>query len=371
MRYICNAIKFVWARLLSSTSRKIFFIAIWALVILGILTFFKYVFLTNCVAIGNIKECATSDVNSSDTLFALGGVLVAILAIIPTFWNERRIEDAKKDIERKIFDNFREDMDKVVQAQGILSSLPATYPDTFAGYTERQSSIEQAVTIWPPLKQREHRRWGIELARAIFYRISYPADVKTWIITNAIRFLEESVTTDPDAEALLCLACMYGCRGEYDSMINCTKKAVKLDGDIKEQFQDNTILLTLINACGNSRDRMEKLGNSIGLELPFSKEGFCRAMRRVDWVAQRGTYLNWTAIKKPGRPEGQGRFIVKVTAANDLDGEKVHAFCYHQDSMGGNAYEPEMEIGDRSNQVTLEKLYEELNQTFFIICMNE
>src|SRR5260370_40082782 len=107
MHYLSNAIKSVWAKLLSPTSRRIFFLFAWALVIVGILAFFKYVFLTSCVNIGNIKEWAIADVNSSSTLFALGGVLVAILAIIPTFWNERRIEDAKKDIERKVFDSVR------------------------------------------------------------------------------------------------------------------------------------------------------------------------------------------------------------------------------------------------------------------------
>lgn len=152
MRSVGNAIKLIWARLLSPTSRKIFFLVAWVLVVLGILALFKYVFLSSCVTVGNIKECATSNVNSGDTLFALGGVLVAILAIIPTFWNERRIEDAKKDIERKIFDSIREDMNKVVQAQAILSSLPKTYPDTFAGHTEMQISIERAVTIWPVLR---------------------------------------------------------------------------------------------------------------------------------------------------------------------------------------------------------------------------
>jgi hypothetical protein len=371
MQYIGNAIKSVWARLLSLTSRKIFFLFAWILVIIGILALFKYVFLTNCVTIGNIKECATSNVNSSDTLFALGGVLVAILAIIPTFWNERRIEDAKKDIERKIFDSVREDMNKVVQAQAILSSLPETYPDTFAGYTEMQSNIERAVTIWPPLKQSEHRGWGIRLAEAIFYGVHYPADLKTWIVTNAVRFLEESVASDPDAEALLYLACMYGYRDEYDAMIASTKKAVKLDEDIKEQFQGNAVLLILLKACGNNRDHMEKLGNSIGLELPISQEGFCRTMRKVDWVAQRGTFINWTAIKKPGRTGDQGRFIIKVMAANDLNGEEVYASCYHQDSMGGNVYVPETKIGDRDNQVTLEKLYEELDKTFLLICMSK
>lgn len=371
MHYLGNAIKFIWAKILSPTSRKVFFLFAWALIILGILALFKYVFLTSCVTIGNIKECATADVNSSSTLFALGGVLVAILAIIPAFWNERRIEDAKKDIERKIFDSVREDMNKVVQAQAILSSLPKTYPDTFAGYTEMQSSIERAVTIWPPLKQSEYRGWGIRLAGAIFYGVHYPADLKTWIVTNAVRFLEESVASDPDAEALLYLACMYGYRDEYDAMLASTKKAIKLDEDIKEQFQENTVLLTLISACGNNRDRMEKLGKVISLELPVSKEDFCRAMRKVDWVAQRSTFLNWTAIKKPGRTGDQGRYTIKTMAADDTNGEQVYASCINQATMGGNVYTPEQKIGNSGNQVTLEKLYEELDKAFLLICMSK
>lgn len=365
------SIKSMWDNLLSPTSRKIFFLCLWIAVILGILALFKYVFLSSCITIGSVKECSTSAVNGGDTLFALGGVLVAILGIVPTFWNERRIGDVKQDVERKVFDGVREDMNKAVQAQTILLSLPKTYPDTFEGYREMQDSIERAVTIWPPLRQSEYRGWGIALARAIVYPVNRPADLVTWIVTNAIRFLEESVSSAPDPEALLYLACMHGYRDEYDAMIASTRRAIRLDEEIKERFQENITVLILIKACGCNRDRMEKLGNSIGLELPVSKEGFCRVMRKVDWVAQRGTFLNWTAVKKPGRTGKQGRFMVKVMAASDLNGEEVYAACYHQDSMGGNVYEPETKIGARDNQVPLEKLYEELDKTFFLICMSE
>src|SRR5258708_5164666 len=369
MRRVGSIVKAVWNNLLSPTSRKLFFICLWAFVLLGVLTFFKYVFLTSCITVENVKECTISDVNSSNTLFALGGVLVAILAITPAFWNERRIGAAKEDIEKKIFDSIREDMNKVVQAQTILSSLPKT-PQTFAGFTETQDSIERAVTIWTPLKQVEYRRWGITLAQVIIYKVNHPADLKTWIVTNAIRFLEESVNSDTDAEALLYLACMYGYRDEYDAMIIYTKKAVKIDEEIKERFQEVIILLTLMRACGNNRDRMEKLGKSIGMELPVSKEGFCRAMRKVDWVERRGTYLNWTAIKKPGRSGDQGWFTIKTMAADELNGEKVYASCYNQDAVGGNTYAPEEQIGDRDNQVTLEELYERLDKTYFLICIS-
>lgn len=33
-------------------------------------------------------------------------------------------------------------------------------------------------------------------------------------------------------------------------------------------------------------------------------------------------------------------------------------------------YTPETEIGKRDSQVTLEKLYEELDKTFFLICIS-
>src|SRR5437588_3513058 len=78
---------------------------LWGLfLIVVILVGFKYLFFTACVGVGNVKECVSSNLDSSSTLFAIGGILVAIVALIPTFWIEGKIRDAKKEVSQEIFE---------------------------------------------------------------------------------------------------------------------------------------------------------------------------------------------------------------------------------------------------------------------------
>jgi hypothetical protein len=97
-----------WISKIAPTVRLLFFFTIWALVILLILAVFKYVFLTGCISVGSVKECVTSVVDSSGTLFAIGAILVAIVALVPTFWTDSKIRDAKKEIIREVTENVQE-----------------------------------------------------------------------------------------------------------------------------------------------------------------------------------------------------------------------------------------------------------------------
>src|SRR6266516_7499590 len=97
--------------------------------IIAILVGFKYLFFTSCASVGNVKECVASSVDSSSTLFAIGGILVAIVALIPTFWIEGRIRDAKKEVSQEITEELKKDMQLLSQSH--LLSLNA---DVYLGH---------------------------------------------------------------------------------------------------------------------------------------------------------------------------------------------------------------------------------------------
>src|SRR6266851_4482225 len=94
---------------------------LWGLfLVVAILVGFKYLFFTSCLSVGNVKECVSSSVDSSSTLFAIGGILVAIVALIPTFWIEGRIRDAKKEVSQAVSESVKADMQCLSEAQMLI-----------------------------------------------------------------------------------------------------------------------------------------------------------------------------------------------------------------------------------------------------------
>ncbi len=69
-----NEIKSWWNRRLVPTlpTLRVFSrFLVGAFLTIAILVGFKYLFFTSCVSVGNVKECVSSHIDSSNTLFAI------------------------------------------------------------------------------------------------------------------------------------------------------------------------------------------------------------------------------------------------------------------------------------------------------------
>src|SRR5258708_7015667 len=166
-----NFIKLAWTNLIAPILRVLFFFLLWALAILLILDAFKYAFLMSCISVGSVKECVTSTVDSTGTLFAIGGILVAIVALVPTFWTDSKIRDAKKEIIREVSETVQESMLRLNQAQ-ILMFEADRYQDALELPT-RESLIQNAIRLWPFFKEEGDRKLGNDFSEAVianFYR---------------------------------------------------------------------------------------------------------------------------------------------------------------------------------------------------------
>jgi hypothetical protein len=135
-----------WINPIAPTLRLLFFFSLWALVILLILAFFKYVFFTSCISVGSVKECVTSAIDSSGTLFAVGSILVAIVALVPAFWTDSKIRDAKKEIIREVSENVQESMQRLNQAQILI--FEADRYQKAEDLPSKESLIEDAIRLW-------------------------------------------------------------------------------------------------------------------------------------------------------------------------------------------------------------------------------
>ncbi|SRR6266851_4906899 len=372
-----------WIYKIAPTLRLLFFFTIWALVILLILAVFKYVFLTGCINVGSVKECVTSVVDSSGTLFAIGAILVAIVALVPTFWTESKIRDAKKEISREILENIQESMQRLNKAQILI--FEADKLQGGVNLINKELAIEEAVALWPPFKEEEHRKLGNGFSKAVmseFYSglsrsmsvtayqlgTAIPRDQIRLYLSKAIFYLEETVQNSGTAgrEELVNLACMYGCAVRYEDMIRTIERAIKVDDDAKDDFQEAKRLSLLVYACGSNRYLIEKLGRKIGKDLPLIKAEFTNIINKVD-LNNRPNFINFFAIKRQRAVTGDYVYIIKITAS-EVQGQRVLSGLYCTVIESKDRHDIPSTAG---KQIPTEEFFDEVDKDLFIICFSE
>jgi tetratricopeptide (TPR) repeat protein len=351
---------------------------LWGLfLVVAILVGFKYLFFTSCLSVGNVKECVTSSVDSSSTLFAIGGILVAIVALIPTFWIEGRIRDAKKEVSQEISNSVKNDMQRLSQAQLLI--LNADVYQGNAALPIKEELILQAVSLWPAFKQEEYRKLSnlySEAVREEFYLgpsglSTHPTLIRNGqvaiYINKAIFYLEETDQYDEhsDREVLVNLACMYGCAGRYDEMIRVIERAIKVDENARDDFQEAKNLALLMRACWTDRQKIEKLGKKIGKELPLSKDEFVRIVKKIDPQNLRG-YINFFAFKKHRGGTEEYVYVIKITPVDKQGQISLTGLYLTLESKDVK------EIPSTTGQtVSIEDFFDEVDKELFVICSPE
>jgi hypothetical protein len=363
--------------------RLLFFFTIWALVILLILAVFKYVFLTACINVGSVKECVTSVVDSSGTLFAIGAILVAIVALVPTFWTDSKIRDAKKEISREILESIQESMLRLNKAQILI--FEADKLQGAANLINKELDVEEAIALWPPFKQEERRKLGNDFGIAVmseFYSglgrsmsvtayqlgTAIPRDQVTLYLSKAIFYLEETIQNSEIAgrEELVNLACMYGCAFRYEDMIRTIERAIKVDENAKDDFQEAKRLSLLVYACGSNRYLIEKLGKKIGKELPLSKTEFVRIVSKVDLESRRGRFIEFFAVRRQRSSSTDYVYIIKMSATEE-QGQRLVFGLYLTVIKGTD----KQDVTTLDEKITIEEFYDRVDKELFVICFVE
>src|SRR6266568_4698704 len=357
--------------------------------IIAILVGFKYLFFTSCASVGNVKECVASNVDSSSTLFAIGGILVAIVALIPTFWIERKIRDAKKEISQEISEDVKGSMQRLSNAQMLV--FEADRYNSPAALLIKEGNIQRAVSMWPAFKQEEYRKLSSAYSEAVidaFYQgldvistnligaqaASVQRDQLNHYINRAIFYLEEAILHSETAgrDGLVQLACMYGCAGRYEEMIRVMERALKVDENAKDDFQEAKRLSLLVRACGTDKRRVEKLSKKIDKELPLSKKMFTEIIKDV-YNQPLSSYANFFAITR--QPTNKGNvYIIRITSySNDDNGIQVGGQVFAEFSDGEDLqYIPERGSLPPSDwKLPIGEFLDEINSRFFVICYKE
>lgn len=348
--------------------------------VLLICLLFKYVFLSNCLSIKGTSACVSSIVTDTTVLLTIGSLLIALFVMIPTFWLESKIKDAKIEVTEALRASIHNDMQKINEAQIILLEVNRFYkmPDSF---TDAERLVKKVVEIWPDFRQKEFMRLGIEMGKAVIhgYFPVVPGDVIdpanmlredeiVWLKINAINYLRETVLIgdSPDKDGLLYLACIFGYQKDYHEMIKVIDIANYNNVDIKEDFREAFKLSALLRACGSDRNKLVKLGRKIELALPAMRDAFCNSLRNIDLTGI-NNYIPWIAVKKPNNPSEGEIFMIKIYAQDGIDGRRKVNAVYHKrgDDTRSEA------IATAVNRISIEELFDGLNPLFYLIYLEE
>jgi len=292
------------------------------------------------------------------------------------------IKDDSKGVSEEALATLQEEMQRQREADMLLLEA-----DKFASsLIQKDGLVRKAVELYPPYKQRELRQLGIEMSIAVIngydpiiqrgmiiaglgrgmvgYR-KLERDEIVWLATTAISYLRENVldATTPDSEGLLYLACMNGYHLQFEDMMKIIDKAVLVDGEIKERFQQRKILLTLLRAGGSDQMKLQRLRKRLGIPS-VSKKTFCTFLQDFDLTDFHG-FIQWLAIKRPSATGARGTCIIKITPPYVQNNRLVSASAQSVESW-------QFETVISTNEpVSISKLYDALHPLFDLICPSE
>jgi hypothetical protein len=187
-------------------------------------------------------------------------------------------------------------------------------------------------------------------------------------LSKAIFYLEETVQL-PKAtgrEELVNLACMYGCAFRYDDMIRTIERALKVDENARDDFQEAKRLSVLVYACGTNRQHIEKLGRKVGKDLPLSKKEFESIINKVDLQSRRGRFIEFFAVRRQLNSSTDYIYIIKMSA-DESQGQRFVFGSY----LTVIKSEDRNDVTAIDEKITIEEFYERVDQKLFIICFSE
>ena len=210
-------------------------------------------------------------------------------------------------------------------------------------------------------------RWVLRMAGLGRGRVGYrrlERDEIVWLAASAISYLRKNVpeATISDAEGLLYLACMYGYQQQFGDMMKIIDKAVTIDGEIQERFQQRKILLTLIRACGLDQMKLQRLRKMLGIP-PVSKKTFCKFIQDFDLTDFHG-HIQWIAIKRPRAAGERGIFLIMITPPYVQNKGLVSASTLSVESW-------KSENIANGELMSIGKLYDTLHASLILICSTE
>ena len=253
---------------------------------------------------------------------------------------------------------------------------------------EKDAMVNEAVALCPDFRQRELKQLGIEMSIAVidnndrikldymntagytrvrYFVMKFEQDERILFTDHAIRYLRETVFdgANADAQGLLYLACMYGCRHQYDAMMEVLDKACQMSQIVqamKAEYRERPMMLILLGACGEDQTKIDTLRET--LKLPRTTEqSFCQYIKEFPLTPHHlpPPSIEWIAVRKPDAPGISGPSVISISPLYPALEGTVYASSSTPD--GGSE-----EIVPADKRVSIEELYRLLSSLFILFC---
>lgn len=255
---------------------------------------------------------------------------------------------------------------------------------------DKDERVNKAVALCPDFKQSEWRQLGIEMSAAVIGNVDYvkwqsmkaagyifepplfqlplEEEERTIFTDHAISYLTETVLNPaiPDAQGLLYLACMYGCRNQYDEMMEVLDKASQISQIVqvmKDQYRERPMMLILVGACGSDQTKIDRLRET--LNLPRTTEQFFCDYITKEYPLKsgypRGDFIKWVAVRRPDAPGISGSTVIMISPVYPSDAGTAYAYSLRPDGR-------QEEIVPVDKKVPIEELYRILSSLFILFC---
>ncbi len=327
-------------------------------------------------------------------VFAVGGLIVALVAILTQIQLEDRIQkqvnEAKNILEETFEMKIRAEYEKQIQDQieGTLAFADATRATSWQDAEELMRKSLQKYPNLPGaysiiglrLSQEVELSYtnalfpSLLLPPAVFFGYVAPVSVQSSDMPTsnlpkleAITWLENALEhqDNPEEKVSLALALMYGYNEYYDKMINILREIEGRDASLLSYFRTATRLFMLIQACSKDYGRIEEVAKAINYSLP-TKADIEEAIHNpkipsyqpVDWFA---IELSNNALKMPATVG-----IFKPSPSNESYATLVRGKL-QPDTIP--PIDPGRDPSLGIQMLPVDDLINQISQSFFVICL--
>lgn len=362
------------------------YVALGAALSLIICAIVRFTFDATCTG----QACKDQNGDISASIFGFGGIFFTAIALVPVFWVDSKLKDAREEVRRLVNEDVQKDIVNLIRAHLFL--FRAHYDSQPGQLLADEGYIQEAVSLWPNAKRQEYPTLGKRFAKVALelnvgsiskvalpfndapfpsstlypLKTFYPIDLET-AIKKAIFYLEESLVYSEaiDRDFLVALVCMYGFYPDrYEEMIRYMEQAIHLDSYVKEDFASYHALAMLSRACNRDRHRMERIGRKIDVELPMTRDSFLKTVQDINGDISHGHYKQVYVIKKTIGLSSNCFYSIRFSTY-EKDGKYEVPSAGYQGST--NDYISFLE--ENESPISLEDFYDRISKQFYLITL--
>ncbi len=353
---------------------------------IAVICFFgKYAFFESCISTLGIHDCTSSAAVGSDSIVAIGALLVAIISLIPLFSIESRVSDAKREVERRVYAQLEQSFELLPQAYELLRLAKGSLYENRFG--DALYFAQEAKALWPRYTQEVAYAVGSAVATFLvekgidstlwlnhlnpdehadlFFDVQHSPDGRSYIRHQALALVGIEVLRDwhPDpskeAEKHEALAYLHGYRGAWAEMFSNLKQAVQNE-EIKERMSAPDSLITLVRACENDVRKISAIGQVLGIAIPLDKQWLTARLLNERWGNSSQFLILYALVRDTAfRTVEIRRIKIYINKQNGVN--QVSATSPKPDGAG------EGELRVNYEDIGEEELADRIDSKFFVI----